>query len=72
MDQHANLNKFLNDYHFELIERFEVLENMWGQLRKKLIEYYNHRLDDLEEISYATFKIGQMEKEMAITLLKRR
>lgn len=34
MDQHANLNKFLNDYHFELIERFEVLENMWGQLRK--------------------------------------
>lgn len=43
-----------------------------GATKKKLIEYYNHRLDDLEEISYATFKIGQMEKEMAITLLKRR
>ena len=45
---------------------------MWGQLRKKLIEYYNHRLDDLEEISYATFKIGQIEKEAVTTLLKHR
>jgi hypothetical protein len=72
MDQHTNLNKFAKNYHIELTEEFEALENMWGQLRKKLIEYYNHRLDDLEEISYATFKIGQIEKEAVTTLLKHR
>lgn len=72
MDQHERLNFYADCHKIEISKKFIELENLWGELRKKFIEYYNYRLDDLEEISYLTFKIGQIEKNELVDILSRK
>ena len=69
MDQHANINKLARMYDINIPLGSIELENQWGLIRKKLLEFYNYRLDDLEEISYLVLKTAVMEKKYAKKVL---
>lgn len=69
LDQHENIKEFIKRHDIEFYKQFSELANDWGNMRKKLIEYYNYRLHDLEEISYLVHKLAQKEKYLVTEIL---
>ncbi|MCW6109113.1 hypothetical protein [Clostridium sporogenes] len=69
LDQYSNLKKIKEMYEINMPDGLNELENQWALIRKKLIEFYHHRLNELEEVSYLLLKTAQLEKSYANKVL---